>query len=183
MKNCLSRLWRYFFRSQRIPTACALGCILAPLRGYGVTSHASALKVFAQNGSSNSVLHASVLYTWGAILAIVLASVVGDVLLAHAMKQVGDVGELRKREGLFAVIRRTLGNTNFFFGVTAMAVAFFSLLFALSWGDVSLVAPAAASLTFIGNAVAAKIFLHERMDRRRWIAAMLVAGGVALLAG
>ena len=47
----------------------------------------------------------------------------------------------------------------------------------------SLVAPAAASLTFIGNAFAAKIFLHERVDQRRWIAAVLVAGGVALLAG
>ncbi|MFZ0321056.1 MAG: EamA family transporter [Candidatus Sulfotelmatobacter sp.] len=123
------------------------------------------------------------IYTWGAILVIVLASVVGDVLLARAMKQVGDVGELRRRVGVFAVIGRTLGNSSFLLGVTAMAVAFFSLLFALSWGDVSLVAPAAASLTFIGNAVAAKIFLHERVDRRRWIAAGLVAAGVALLAG
>ena len=122
-------------------------------------------------------------YTWGAILVIVFASVVGDVLLARAMKQVGDVGALRRRVGLLAVVRRTLGNSNFLFGVIAMAVAFFSLLFALSWGDVSLVAPAAASLTFIGNAVAAKIFLHERVDRRRWIAASLVAAGVALLAG
>jgi len=122
-------------------------------------------------------------YTWGAILVIVFASVVGDVLLARAMKQVGDVGALRRLVGLLAVIRRTLGNPHFLFGVIAMAVAFFSLLFALSWGDVSLVAPAAASLTFIGNAVAAKIFLHERVDRRRWIAASLVAAGVALLAG
>jgi len=47
---------------------------------------------------------------------------------------------------------------------------------------VSLVAPAAASLTFIANAIAARIFLHERVDRRRWIAALLVAGGVVLLA-
>ena len=122
-------------------------------------------------------------YTWGAILAIVFASVVGDVLLARAMKQVGDVGDLRRRSGLGEVIRRTLGNGSFLLGVMAMAVAFFSLLFALSLGDVSLVAPAAASLTFIGNAIAAKIFLHERVDRRRWIAAGLVAAGVALLAG
>src|SRR6202007_3083355 len=98
-------------------------------------------------------------------------------------KQVGDVHELWRRAGLWAVVSRTLGNANFFLGVTAMAVAFFSLLFALSWGDVSLVAPAAASLTFIGNAFAAKIFLHEKVDRRRWIAAVLVAAGVALLAG
>jgi drug/metabolite transporter (DMT)-like permease len=56
-------------------------------------------------------------------------------------------------------------------------------MFSLSWGDVSLVAPAAASLTFIANAVAAKIFLHEKVDRHRWMAALLVAGGVALLIG
>jgi len=123
------------------------------------------------------------LYTWTAILAIVLASVVGDVLLARAMRQVGDVHALFQRSGLFAILSRALSNPNFALGVAAMAIAFFSLLVALSWGDVSLVAPAAASLTFIGNAFAAKIFLHERVDRRRWIAAALVAAGIALLAG
>jgi drug/metabolite transporter (DMT)-like permease len=123
------------------------------------------------------------IYTWSAIVAVTLASVVGDILLARAMKQVGDVHQLWRRAGLWMVVRQVFSNPNFFFGVTAMAVAFFSLLFALSWGDVSLVAPAAASLTFIGNAFAAKIFLHEKVDRRRWIAALLVAAGVALLAG
>jgi drug/metabolite transporter (DMT)-like permease len=81
------------------------------------------------------------------------------------------------------VLGRILGNSHFVLGIVAMAAAFFSLLFALSWGDVSLVAPASASLTFVGNAVAARMFLHERVDRRRWIAAGLVACGVALLAG
>jgi drug/metabolite transporter (DMT)-like permease len=122
-------------------------------------------------------------YTWSAILAIVFASVVGDVLLARAMKEVGDVGELRRRFGFAAVIQATLRNPCFLFGIAAMAIAFFSMILGLSWGDVSLVAPAAASLTFIGNAVAARIFLRERVDRRRWIAAILVAVGVALLAG
>ena len=122
-------------------------------------------------------------YTWGGILIVVIFTVIGDILMARAMKQVGDVHALWSRAGLWTVVTRILGNPYFFLGVSAMAVAFFSLLFALSWGDVSLVAPAAASLTFIGNAFAAKIFLHERVDRRRWIAAVLVAGGVALLAG
>lgn len=122
-------------------------------------------------------------YTWSGILIVVFFSVLGDVLMSRAMKQVGDVHELWRRSGLWSVVRRVLSNPNFFMGITAMAVAFFSLLFALSWGDVSLVAPAAASLTFIGNAFAAKIFLREKVDRRRWIAAMLVAAGVALLAG
>jgi uncharacterized membrane protein len=123
------------------------------------------------------------IYTWSAILAIAVASVVGDILLARAMKQVGDVHALWRRSGVWTIVARVLGTPNFFFGVAAMAVAFFCLLFALSWGDVSLVAPAAASLTFIGNAFAAKIFLHEKVDRRRWIAALLVAAGVSLLAG
>jgi uncharacterized membrane protein len=123
------------------------------------------------------------LYTWSGILIVVFFSVVGDVFMARAMKQVGDVHDLLRRSGLWTVVARILSNPNFFLGVAAMAVAFFSLLFALSWGDVSLVAPAAASLTFIGNAFAARIFLHERVDHRRWFAAVLVAGGVALLAG
>jgi uncharacterized membrane protein len=123
------------------------------------------------------------IYAWSAIFAIVFASVVGDILLSRAMKEVGDVGKLWKRSGLIPVMRSTLGNLNFLLGLMATAMAFFSMLFALSWGEVSLVAPAAASLTFIGNAVAAKIFLHEKVDRRRWIAASLVAAGVALLAG
>ena len=122
------------------------------------------------------------LYTWSGILVIVLFSVVGDVLMSRAMKQVGDVHDLWRRSGPWAVVGRVLSNVSFFLGLAAMTVAFFSLLFALSWGDVSLVAPAAASLTFVGNAIAAKIFLRERVDRRRWIAAVLVAAGVALLA-
>jgi len=123
------------------------------------------------------------LYTWSAILVVTLASVTGDILIARAMKQVGDVHALWRKVGVWAIIGRVLSNPNFLLGVAAMSVGFFSLLFALSWGDVSLVAPAAASLTFIGNAFAARIFLHEKVDRRRWIAAMLVAAGVALLAG
>jgi multidrug transporter EmrE-like cation transporter len=121
-------------------------------------------------------------YAWAAIAAIVLASTTGDVLLARAMKQVGDVGELRRRAGVMTVTGRVLRNPSFLLGILAMTVAFYSLLVGLSWADVSLVGPAAAALTFVANAVAAKIFLHERVDHRRWMAALLVAGGVVLLA-
>ncbi len=124
----------------------------------------------------------NLLYTWSSVAVIVVTSTAGDVLVSRGMKQVGDVGELRRRSGLLAVIGQILRNPNFLLGVAAMAVAFYSLLFGLSWADVSLVVPASTSLTFISNAVAAKIFLHERVDHRRWLAAVLVAGGVVLLA-
>ncbi len=122
------------------------------------------------------------IYAWSAVVAIVLASTTGDVLLSRAMKQVGDVGELWRRDGVWTLLGRVLRNPNFLLGVLAMTVAFYSLLFGLSWADVSLIAPASASLTFVTNAIAAKIFLHERVDHRRWMAAVLVAGGVVLLA-
>ena len=122
-------------------------------------------------------------YTWASIAMVVFASTIGDVLIAHAMKQIGDVGHLWRDHGTLAVISRMLRNTQLFLGVFFMAVAFFSLMFALSWAEVSLVGPAAASLTFLTNAVAAKFFLHEKVDRRRWIAAFLVAAGVVLIAG
>jgi drug/metabolite transporter (DMT)-like permease len=122
------------------------------------------------------------LYTWAGIVAVVIASTGGDILLSLAMKQIGDLGEWRKQRGLFYVVGRVVTNGTFLVGLACMAVGFFSLLFALSWGDVSLVGPASASLTFISNAASARVFLHERVDKRRWAAAVLVAGGVALLA-
>jgi drug/metabolite transporter (DMT)-like permease len=124
----------------------------------------------------------SQLYAWGAVATIVTASTAGDVLLSRGMKQVGDVAELRRRAGLGTVIARVLRNPNFALGVTCMAAAFYAMLFGLSWADVSLVVPASTSLTFVTNAIAAKFFLHERVDQRRWMAALLVAGGVVLLA-
>lgn len=122
------------------------------------------------------------IYAWSAIGLIILASTTGDVLLSYSMKRVGDVGELWKQHGVLAVIGRVLSTPTFALGLMAMAVAFYSLLFGLSWGNLSLIVPASASLTFVANAVAARIFLHEQVGRRRWIAALLVACGVVLMA-
>ena len=122
------------------------------------------------------------IYAWAAIGLVVLASTTGDVLLSYSMKRVGDVGELWKRRGVLAVVGRVLRTPTFTLGLMAMTIAFYSLLFGLSWGNLSLVVPASASLTFVANALAARIFLRERVSRRRWIAALLVAAGVVLMA-
>jgi drug/metabolite transporter (DMT)-like permease len=130
-----------------------------------------------------TVTHAtSTLNAWLAIAAVVLASTLGDVLLARAMKKIGDVGELQKERGLLAVVGMALGSRYFLAGVGCMGLAFYSMLFGLSWNDVSLIGPAATSLTFVANAFAARIFLHEHVDGRRWASALLVAGGVVLMA-
>lgn len=120
--------------------------------------------------------------TWATILTVAATAVAGDVLTAGAMRRIGDLDNIRAHSGLIGAIRAVTSSSMFLAGVFSMALSFFSLLFTLSKVDVSLAAPASASLTFIGNAFAAKFFLHENVDRRRWFAAIFVCIGVALLA-
>ncbi|MGD0098422.1 MAG: EamA family transporter [Terracidiphilus sp.] len=116
------------------------------------------------------------------IAAIVLTSTTGEVLTAAAMKSIGDLDEIRAHSGLGGAIRAVLTCPLFFAGVAFLALAFFSLLMAVNHLPVSLVAPASASLTLVTNAIAAKLFLKENVDRRRWTAAVLVCIGVYFLA-
>ena len=117
----------------------------------------------------------------GMIAAIVIFATIGDLLIASAMRCLGDLDAIRAQEGLLGASLAVVTNVRFLSGVLAMACSFFSLLYALSHAEVSLIAPASASLTFITNAVAAKFFLKENVDRRRWLAAVFVCMGVSLL--
>lgn len=116
------------------------------------------------------------------IAAVVLTSTTGEVLIAAAMKSIGDLEVLRARAGIAGAAGAVLRRPIFFAGVFFLALAFFALLFALNHLDLSLVAPASASLTLVTNAIAGKVFLNENVDRRRWTAAVLVGVGVYLLA-
>ncbi len=120
--------------------------------------------------------------TWAGISSIVVTATAGDVLQARAMRQIGDLGAIRQAQGVVQVVRRVISSPAFMLGLLFMTLAFFSLLITLSWDDVSVVGPASASLTFVANAFAARVFLKERVDHRRWLAALFVGGGVALLA-
>ena len=122
------------------------------------------------------------LAVWSGIAAIVITATLGDVLQSRAMKEIGDLGLVRQQHGLAAVIRTVVTNARFMLGLAFMAMGFVCLLVTLSWGDVSIIGPASASLTFLANALVAHIYLKENVDRRRWMAALCVAGGVALLA-
>src|ERR1700722_15901589 len=118
----------------------------------------------------------------GMIAAIVLSSTTGEVLTAAAMKSIGDLDDIRAVSGLKGAIRAVVPCPLFFAGVGFLALAFFALLFALNHLNLSLVAPASASLTLVTNAIAGKIFLKENVDRRRWPPPILVCIGVYFLA-
>jgi drug/metabolite transporter (DMT)-like permease len=127
-------------------------------------------------------LISATLHTWITIFAVVISATAGDILIAGGMRKLGDLDDIRATSGLGGAIKAVLSSPMFLCGITCMSVSFFSLLFALSDADLSLIAPATASLTFISTAAAAKIFLKENVDKRRWMAALFVCAGVALLA-
>ena len=126
-------------------------------------------------------MSSSPLHVWSAILFVATLAVMGEVMIAAGMRQLGDLDELRSRRGMGGTIAAVLTNSRFVVGALCMALNFFSMLFALSIANLSLAGPAIAALTYVGNAVAARFFLREHVDRRRWLATLCVVLGVILL--
>lgn len=121
-------------------------------------------------------------HVWSAILFVAALAVIGEVMIASGMRQLGDLDDIRAVHGLGGTIGSVLTNARFVIGALCMALNFFSMLFALSIANLSLAGPAIAALTYVGNAIAAKFFLREHVDKRRWLATMCVVLGVILLA-
>jgi multidrug transporter EmrE-like cation transporter len=119
---------------------------------------------------------------WASISFVATLAIAGEVLIAAGMRQLGDLDVIRARSGMAGAIKAVLTNGKFVLGALCMALNFFAMLFALSIAELSLAAPAIASLTYIGNAIAARMFLNEKVDHRRWLATGFVAVGVILLA-
>jgi drug/metabolite transporter (DMT)-like permease len=124
----------------------------------------------------------NMVHIWTSIVLVAVFAVTGDVLTARAMRRVGDLDEIRARSGMPGAIKAVLTVPEFPLGVAAMTLSFFSLLYALAPpAPVSLIAPATASLTYIGNAIVARTFLRENVDRRRWVSVLLVTVGIYLI--
>lgn len=123
----------------------------------------------------------SVLLTWTAIAVVSILAIAGEVLLAGAMQKLGDLDNIRERSGMTGAIRAVLSSPIFLAGAACMALNFFAMLYTLSLVDFTLAMPGIASITYVGNAVAAKLFLRENVDKRRWLAVAFVCVGVFLI--
>ncbi len=116
--------------------------------------------------------------------AILLALIVGagtggELCVSRAMKTVGEVKDFRP-QAIVRVILRALRLGWMWAGVSLMALAFFSLLGALSFLNVSFVVPVTA-LSYVTGACGAVFFLGERVSPQRWTGVFLVAVGVTLV--
>ena len=124
---------------------------------------------------------ASTMLTWVAISMVAALAIAGEVLIAGAMQKLGDLDIIRAKSGLPGAIRAVLSSPLFLIGAMCMALNFFAMLYTLSLVDFTLAMPGIASFTYVGNAVAAKIFLRENVDKRRWLAVAFVCVGVYLI--
>jgi drug/metabolite transporter (DMT)-like permease len=124
------------------------------------------------------------IHSWSCIGVVAALAITGECLIAAAMRRLGDLDRLRTGRGLrsyLGPIRAVLSSPLFLIGALCMALNFFAMLFTLSLVELSLAAPAIGSLTYIGNSIAASLFLHENVNRRRWLATSFLAVGVVLI--
>ena len=95
------------------------------------------------------------------------------------MKMIGEVKDFRPL-AIARVVLRAMRLGWMWAGISLMALAFFSLLGALSFLNVSFVVPVSA-LSYVAGAGGAAIFLGERVSPQRWMGVFLVAVGVTLV--
>jgi drug/metabolite transporter (DMT)-like permease len=110
---------------------------------------------------------------------IVVLGTVGELCISRAMKVVGEVRDFHPF-AIAKVILRALRVGWMWAGLGMMAVAFFALLGALSFENVSFVVPVTA-LSYLAGTFGGVFFLGEHVTPQRWLGVSLVVVGVALV--
>ena len=109
---------------------------------------------------------------------VVVTGTGGELCLAHAMKLLGEVHDMRPR-AILSFVCRAMRVSWLWIAVLLMAASFFSFLAMLSWFPVSFVIPA-TSLAYVTGAFGAKLFLGERLNATRWAGILLICFGVSM---
>jgi drug/metabolite transporter (DMT)-like permease len=101
----------------------------------------------------------------------------GDSMLAHGMKQAGNISLHHLQSVLLAVLNPWVA-----VGILLLLGFFATYMHALSWADLTYVLPA-TSLGYVLLALVAKFVLHEQVSPMRWLGIALISGGVGFVAG
>ena len=116
---------------------------------------------------------------WLLLAVIVVATVLGDLLQSYEMKRSGEqsVGA----RGLARLLRMIASRRYLLLGIACMAISFFAFMALVQTAPLSFAVPASAA-TFVLETILAKLVLKEDVGKRRAAGALLVMGGVLLLA-
>lgn len=117
--------------------------------------------------------------SWLLVGIIVLATTGAEVLRALGMKHHGEIHDFRPGAlgRVFAAVAR---NQHIIVSVACSAVSFFAFIKLVSIADLSFAVPATAA-SFVLETILAQYVLKESVSAARWMGALLVASGVALL--
>jgi drug/metabolite transporter (DMT)-like permease len=113
------------------------------------------------------------------LFVIVCGGTGGEIAVARAMREIGEVHDFSPRNILRVAIR-AVQRPWMWCGVGLMTLAFFALLAILSWENVSFVVPVTA-LSYAAGALGGKFLLGERVSPTRWVGVGLVSVGVLLV--
>jgi drug/metabolite transporter (DMT)-like permease len=109
------------------------------------------------------------------LAGVTLCASIGDSLLSHGMKQVGNIALSHWSDVILAVF-----NPSVALGILLLLGFFASYMTALSWADLTYVLPA-TSLGYVLLTLIAKFFLHETVTTSRWIGILLISAGVGFV--
>jgi len=116
---------------------------------------------------------------WTLLAVIVVATVLGDLLQSYEMKRSGE--QTVDARGLARLLRLIFRKRYLFLGIVCMAISFFAFMALVQTAPLSFAVPASAA-TFVLETILAKFVLKEAVGPRRAAGALLVLGGVVLLA-
>jgi len=117
---------------------------------------------------------------WILVGFIIACSTASDLLNTAGMRVHGEVTDF-KPKGILRFVQGLFGNSYVLGGVLALVLSFFALMSLLSIAPVSFALPATAGSFLIETALAKAIF-KEDVHWQRWLGAVVVGLGVALLA-
>jgi drug/metabolite transporter (DMT)-like permease len=112
-------------------------------------------------------------------LVVIFAGTGGELCVSRAMKKAGEAKDFRP-SALLSFVLRGIRIRWMWLGIGLMATAFFSLLWAFSIANVSLVVPVTA-LSYVVGTLGGKILLREHVTKQRWSGILLVSFGVILV--
>ena len=114
---------------------------------------------------------------WLWLALVVVSAVAGDLLQSREMKTEGGAGAPGPRRVLRLIVTRW----PLLLSIVCMAVSFFAFLALVRIEPLSFAVPASAA-SFALETLLAKLLLGERLAARRTAGAILVCGGIVLVA-
>ena len=117
---------------------------------------------------------------WIWVLLVVLSSTAGDIFSAKGMSEREEVEDFRP-SGIARVFHYIATHPIVLAGIATNAFSFVAFLALLSVANLSFSVPATA-LSYILKTLLAEFYLHEKVDKRRWMGVALVSAGIVLIA-